>query len=187
MQFPSVCHLGIGAICAILLPPPTIAVAQSLLEAWALAHYHEAIPIERFQAAAEAPPEDPAISKVEAGVWLIIDEPNCILRSNHPSGTAIEYYLNNILESHPTIHRSDGTFQIDLMGETPILCDLTVQVSSATTLLHLLFQAPDGIARSPRRSTTSIRISAHMRAKLRKIKNFNSASLPLLGRAHEKT
>jgi hypothetical protein len=128
MQSRSISFVAIGAICSILLLAPATAAAQSLLEAWAFAHYRATIPLAKFQAAGDralVPPDDAALLVGGAETWTVVDSRRCVLRSSRPSGEATEYYLNNISQSRPTIYRSDDTFEIGFMGDEPIRCRMS--------------------------------------------------------------
>jgi len=117
---------NICAVWASLLLMPAPAAAQSLLEAWVFAHHRALIPIEQLKESGDGTivaPEDPDIAKEGTEVWSIIDKPNCIIRVEHSSsGSVTEFYLNNMSATRPTLLRSDGSFQIGLMGDKPVHC-----------------------------------------------------------------
>lgn len=119
--FANLCAVGASLL---LTSPP--AAAQSLLEAWVFAQHRAAIPIDQLKETADGtlvPPDHSDAAKKGPEVWSVIDKPNCIIRvENASSGTIAEFYLNNMSAMRPTVLKSDGSFQIGLMGDKPVHC-----------------------------------------------------------------
>lgn len=115
------------AVCASLLVLSSApAGAQSLLEAWVFAHHRALVPLEQLKESTDGtlvPPGHPDIASEGTEVWSVIDKPNCIIRAeNASSGSITEFYLNNMSAIRPTVLKSDGSFQIGLMGDKPVQC-----------------------------------------------------------------
>lgn len=123
---PRLLFVSMLAIGANLLLTPAPAQAQSLLETWVFAHHRALIPIDQLKESADGtlvPPDHPASAGEGTEVWSVVDKPNCIIRvKNTSSGAVTEYYLNNMSATRPTVIKSDGSFQIGLMGDKPVHC-----------------------------------------------------------------
>ncbi|HWV80665.1 MAG TPA: hypothetical protein VNZ50_04505 [Hyphomicrobiaceae bacterium] len=119
---------GMCAACTGLLLTPTPTAAQSLLEAWVFVHHGALIPLDQLKESADGtlvPPVHSGSAREGSEVWSVIDKRNCIVRvENTSSGAATEFYLNNMSATRPTVLKPDGSFQVGLMGEKPVHCQL---------------------------------------------------------------
>ena len=113
-------------LCAGLSLMSAPAAAQTLLETWVFVHSRALIPLDQLKEAADGTlvaPDHPGIAKDGTEVWSVLDQSNCIIRlENTSSGTAAEFYLNNMSATRATVFKSDGNFLIGLMGDKPIQC-----------------------------------------------------------------
>lgn len=117
-------HMCVACIGLLLMPAP--AAAQSLLEAWVFAQHRALIPIDQLKETTDGtlvPPDHPDIAKEGREVWSVLDKPNCIIRVEiASSGTATEFYLNNMSATRATVFKPDGSFLIGVMGDKPVQC-----------------------------------------------------------------